>query len=48
MSTPVFKNAQLVLPHEVVRGSVSVADGLITAVEQGPASHAQVCDLEGD
>jgi alpha-D-ribose 1-methylphosphonate 5-triphosphate diphosphatase len=48
MNTPVFKNAQLVLPHEVVLGSVSVAHGVITSVDQGPASHAEGWDLEGD
>ena len=48
MSTPIFKNAQLVLPHEVVLGSVSVADGLITSIDQGPASHAEGWDLQGD
>jgi alpha-D-ribose 1-methylphosphonate 5-triphosphate diphosphatase len=48
MSTPVFKNAQLVLPHEVVLGSVSVAHGLISSVDQGPATHAEGWDLQGD
>ena len=48
MSTAVFKNAQLVLPHEVVLGSVSVAQGLITSVDQGPASQADGWDLQGD
>ena len=48
MSTPTFKNAQLVLPHEVVLGSVSVAHGLISSVDQGPATHAEGWDLQGD
>lgn len=48
MSTSVFKNAKLVLPDEVVLGSVSVAQGLITAVDQGPASQADGWDLQGD
>jgi alpha-D-ribose 1-methylphosphonate 5-triphosphate diphosphatase len=48
MSTLVFKNAQLVLPHEVVLGSLSVVDGLIASVDQGPATHAEGCDLQGD
>lgn len=48
MSTPIFKNAQLVLPHEVVLGSVAVADGLISSVDQGPATHAEGWDLQGD
>jgi alpha-D-ribose 1-methylphosphonate 5-triphosphate diphosphatase len=48
MNTPVFKNAQLVLPHEVLLGSVSVTDGLISSVDQGPATHAEGWDLQGD
>ena len=48
MNTPVFKNAQLVLPHEVVLGSVSVHNGLISSVDQGPATHAEGWDLQGD
>ena len=48
MNNPVFKNAQLVLQHEVVMGSVSVAHGVITSVDQGPASHAEGWDLQGD
>ena len=48
MSTLVFKNAQLVLPHEVVLGSLSVVDGLIASVDQEPATHAERWDLQGD
>ena len=48
MNTPVFKNAQLVLPHEVVLGSVSVHNGLISSVDQGPATHAEGWNLQGD
>ena len=48
MNALVFKNAQLVLPHEVVSGSVSVVEGLIAAIDQGPAVHADGWDLEGD
>ncbi len=48
MNTLVFKNAQLVLPHEVVTGSVSVVEGLIASVDQGSADHAQSVDLQGD
>jgi len=48
MNTPVFKNAQLVLPHEVVLGSVSVHKGLISSVDQGPATRAEGWDLQGD
>ena len=48
MNTPVFKNAQLVLPNDVVLGSVSVHNGLISSVDQGPATHAEGWDLQGD
>lgn len=48
MNTPIFKNAQLVLPHEVVLGSVSVHNGLISSVDQGPATHAEGWNLQGD
>lgn len=43
-----FKNARMVLPAEVVLGSVSVLDGCIHAVDQGPATDATGVDLEGD
>jgi alpha-D-ribose 1-methylphosphonate 5-triphosphate diphosphatase len=48
MSTAIFKNARLVLPTEVVQGSVAVQDGRITAVDQGAAQNAPGWDLEGD
>ena len=48
MNSTVFKNAQLVLPNEVVMGSVSVSNGLITSIDQGPASHAEGYNLNGD
>jgi alpha-D-ribose 1-methylphosphonate 5-triphosphate diphosphatase len=48
MNSTVFKNAQLVLPNEVVLGSVSVSDGLIASIDQGSASHAEGYDLNGD
>ncbi len=48
MNTLVFKNAQLVLPHEVVAGSVQVLNGLIASVDSGSADHAQAVDLQGD
>ncbi len=47
MST-VFRNAQIVLPHEVVRGSVSVANGKITAIGEGATAAPGGIDLEGD
>ena len=48
MNKFVFHNAQLVLPNEVVTGSVSVIDGRIASVDQSAAQHAQAVDLEGD
>jgi alpha-D-ribose 1-methylphosphonate 5-triphosphate diphosphatase len=48
MSTAIFKNARLVLPTEVVSGSVRVQDGRIHSVDQGQASGAEGWDLEGD
>ena len=48
MSALVFKNVRLVLPHEVVLGSVVVENGLITAVDQGAAHGVPGIDLGGD
>ena len=48
MNSLTFKNARLVLPQEVVLGSVSVARGLIASVDQGPAAQAEGLDLQGD
>jgi alpha-D-ribose 1-methylphosphonate 5-triphosphate diphosphatase len=48
MNAIVFKNAHLVLPDEVVSGSVRVVDGCIASVDSGPALEATGIDLEGD
>ena len=48
MSVLVFKNAQLVLPNEVVKGSLSVVDGRIAAVDQSQVDHASAWDMQGD
>ena len=48
MNDLVFKNAQLVLPNEVVKGSLSVVDGRIAAVDQSQVDHASAWDLQGD
>ena len=48
MNSLVFKNAQLVLPHEVVSGSLSVEDGRIASVDSGLHIDAQGLDLAGD
>lgn len=48
MNDLVFKNAQLVLPNEVVKGSLSVIDGRIAAVDQSQVDHAASWDMQGD
>jgi alpha-D-ribose 1-methylphosphonate 5-triphosphate diphosphatase len=48
MNSAVFKNAKLVLPTEVVSGSISVIDGIIHSVDQGLATQADGWDLHGD
>ena len=48
MNAMVFKNAQLVLPNEVVAGSLSVAHGRITSVDQGLLDNTAGWDVEGD
>jgi alpha-D-ribose 1-methylphosphonate 5-triphosphate diphosphatase len=48
MNSIIFKNANLVLENEIVRGSVSVVDGLIDAVDQDSSSDIAGWDLEGD
>lgn len=48
MNDLVFKNAQLVLPNEVVKGSLSVVDGRIAAVDQSQVDHAASWDMQGD
>jgi len=48
VNSTVYKNARLVLPTEVVQGSVAVHDGRIHSVDQGSACDAQGWDLEGD
>lgn len=48
MNDLVFKNAQLVLPNEVVKGSLSVVDGRIAAVDQSQVDHVASWDMQGD
>jgi alpha-D-ribose 1-methylphosphonate 5-triphosphate diphosphatase len=48
MNLTVFKNAGLVLPNEVVRGSLSVSEGKISSVDQGLADNLGGWDVEGD
>ncbi|MCC6009043.1 MAG: alpha-D-ribose 1-methylphosphonate 5-triphosphate diphosphatase [Rhodobacteraceae bacterium] len=44
----ILANARLVLPQEVVRGAVRVADGIITALDTGAAVPPGAVDCEGD
>ncbi|VTU46715.1 Alpha-D-ribose 1-methylphosphonate 5-triphosphate diphosphatase (plasmid) [Variovorax sp. SRS16] len=44
----VFSNACIVLPQEMVRGSVSVADGRIARLDHGRTAVASAIDMEGD
>jgi alpha-D-ribose 1-methylphosphonate 5-triphosphate diphosphatase len=43
----VFSNARMVLAHEVVSGSLSVATGRIDAIHGGPSAEGTI-DLDGD
>ncbi|WP_187431058.1 Alpha-D-ribose 1-methylphosphonate 5-triphosphate diphosphatase [Roseobacter fucihabitans] len=47
-SQTTFANAKIVLPREVVQGAVTIADGLITAIDPGTAVAAGAIDCEGD
>lgn len=44
----VFKNARLVLPGEVVHGTLAVADGRLAALDAGSTADPAALDLEGD
>ena len=46
MSETVFRNARMVLPHEIVVGSVKVEDGAIAAIDAGISRVGE--DLDGD
>ncbi len=48
MSDVILANAMLVLPSEVIRGSIRVQDGHITAIEQGAQVPAGAIDCESD
>ena len=43
----IFKNARMVLPNELVVGSLAVENGLISAIS-GPSSVTAAIDLDGD
>jgi len=44
----IITNAQIVLPDEVITGTVVLRDGMITAVDQGGSTAADVIDAGGD
>lgn len=44
----ILSNAEIVLPAEVVRGTIVVRDGLIAEVGEGPTAAAGAIDCEGD
>lgn len=48
MSASIFKNARLVLPGEVVQGSLRVDGGCIAALDAGATSALAGIDLDGD
>jgi alpha-D-ribose 1-methylphosphonate 5-triphosphate diphosphatase len=44
----VFKNANLVLPDEVVPGNLSVHNGVISSIDSGNTATTAALDMEGD
>ena len=46
MTEAIFRNARIVLADEIVEGSLASSDGLITAIEAGPALTGE--NLDGD
>ena len=48
MSETVFSNARLVLPDEVITGSLRIADGIITDIDAGTDVAAGAVDCGGD
>ena len=48
MQEKVFANATLVLPNEVIRGSLVVRAGKIAQIDSGAAVPQGALDLEGD
>lgn len=44
----VLRNAYLVMPNEVVRGSIAVAGGVIAAVDSGGSQSLSAQDIDGD
>ena len=48
MTATVFKNARMVLPGEVVHGSLQVEGGRIVSLDSGGTAALQGIDLGGD
>ncbi len=48
MTQTVFCNARLILPDEVLHGSLVIEDGVITAIDGGPSQVAGAINLEND
>ena len=48
MPDTILANATLVLPHEVITGSLRLSGGLITAIDMGPHVPAGAMDCGGD
>lgn len=48
MGSQVFTNAKIVLPDEVISGSVAVSRGLISSIEQGNSTFTSSIDLQGE
>ncbi|MCF8512117.1 MAG: alpha-D-ribose 1-methylphosphonate 5-triphosphate diphosphatase, partial [Rhodobacteraceae bacterium] len=48
MSQTVLANAMLVLPNEVIAGSICLSDGKISAIDLGTSVPAGALDCEGD
>lgn len=44
----ILTNARIVLPGEVITGSLAVRDGVIAAVDEGPSALPGALDMEGD
>ncbi len=48
MTETILANATLILPGEVIRGALRMADGRITAIDQGGAVPPGAVDCGGD
>lgn len=44
----IFKNARMVLPHEVLLGTLAAEQGLISSISEGDSALSEAIDLEGD